>query len=192
MGRVAARTDIDSLERVLRGADPALVFSATTRTLRGRPSAEDWLAAQTTSDNNLYSLPLWQDGDWAVVVDDDFLINTSEPALEALSLAFGHVLGVFLDESGESIEFVSYRQGAIERHINQGDGELLVQGEPLANEAGIPFDSLYHGGAERLWRSFGLSGFAAAWSQPLRVLAVEEASRSGRGAAAARPWWKLW
>ena len=111
-----------------------------------------------------------QDGDWAVLLDTSHVLTTDAEALARLSATFGRCLSFVIETAGGYASFAAFDQGQLTRSIDNVDGEVRTQGEPLAEEAGLDIGGYYMDETEALQQRFGLLAFTSA--PPVEILAV--------------------
>lgn len=173
------------------------------RTTQRHVTAAAWSADHPGAD----TFGFWQDGDWAVMLDPSYVQASDPRALAALSERFGLALSFIIETSGGCAFFDAFERGRRVRRIQSIDGAVTLEGERLAQEAGLPAASYYMDETEQMQRAFGLT--------PLQQLRADhpvigaacidrtdygaaKKAREARGPdpaaapAPERPWWRFW
>lgn len=157
-------------------------------------AARDW----TPENPGVEVLGFLQDGEWAILLDTSHVLTTDAEALMRLSESFGRCLAFVIETAGGCASFTAYRQGQLERSIDNTDGVVRAQGEPLPEEAGLDIGDYYMDETEALQQRFGLRAFTTV--PPAGVLAMatvdstdySEQLRQIAALPGKKPWWKLW
>jgi len=118
-------------------------------------SAADW--TKDNASRQVYCF--WQDGPWAVLLDESYLLSSDEEALKVLSSKVGTVLTFVVETAGGCAFFACYENGTLRREISYNDGEVSTDGEPLPEETGINVNHYYMNETEALWNAFGFSRY---------------------------------
>ncbi|QDU97328.1 hypothetical protein [Lignipirellula cremea] len=168
IGLVAAQTSVAELSAALLKACPNLELVASQKEFASADdlwawkeaneqfvSAADW--SQDTPGKSVYMF--WQDGPWAILLDPDYTLASNDNLLQTLSSTFGKVLSFVVESAGGCAFFWCYENGVQRRQISNTDGEVTLEGEPLAEETGIDANNYYMEETEALWRAFGIAPY---------------------------------
>lgn len=158
-------------------------------------SAADW--SKDDPGKEVYVIS--QDGDWAVIIDFNYVLPTDENGLKRLSERFGSVLSFVGQTTSGCAFFWNYESGEMKRSITGVDGEVELVGEALPQETGIDIDHYYIDETEQLMSAFGLSAFDQLLV-PETAVAIATVDRtdythlyeSVNTDDDAKPWWKFW
>jgi hypothetical protein len=142
----------------------------------------------------------WQDGHWASMMDESYTLASDEEGLARLSELLGRVVAFVVETAGGCAEFWCFESGSLRRHIWNHDGDVLLVGEPLAEEAGIDPSRYYMDETEALWKVFGLTPYVDEGTpRQYRAICVvdrtdysEQLANSPFQTPAKKPWWKIW
>jgi hypothetical protein len=149
---------------------------------------------------------VWQDGEWAGMLDPGYAQASDRQALEALSERFGTALSFVIETSGGCAFFDAYGQGQRLRRIQSIDGVLTSAGARLPEEAALPESTYYGDETEQLQLAFGITPpgrlpadlpvTGAAYLDRADYV-VQKAAPRGRPADASPPpvrrsWWRFW
>jgi hypothetical protein len=168
IGLVAAKTSVARFRDAFSSAWPQFEIVASKDDLPDPNAMWAWKdshekfvsAADWTKDNpgqEVYCF--WQDGPWAVMVDSSYTLASDEEALKALSFKIGTVLSFVVETAGGCAFFACYENGKLRRQINNNDGDVSAEGEPLPEEVGIDVNSYYMDETEAFWKAFGFSRY---------------------------------
>lgn len=117
-------------------------------------------AAEASEDNPEREVYLfWQDGPWAVMLDESYTRASDEEALKHLSKEIGTVLSFVIETTGGSVSFYCFQDAQMRRSIHHSDGEVTAEGQPLPEEGSIDTQGFYVDEIEALWRAFGISAY---------------------------------
>ena len=206
-GLVAVKTDVAQLMEAFSIAWPKHAFK-TRGEVAGLGALGSWIAgnarfvsaAKWTPDNpGTEAYGFWQDGEWAILLDPDFVQAGDSKGLVVLGERFGCALSFVIETASATAIFWQVDGGHVARHIRFESGDMHVEGERLPQEEGLPSDAFYMTEMEDLQRAFGitpLSGLSD--DKPMQGMAFVDrtdysALRAADAAAApSRPWWKLW
>lgn len=222
MGMVAVRGDAEELIDAFTDAWPT--FEPKIRaTMVGAGTLWNWIKdneravygnAWSPDNPGTSAYGFWQDGEWAVMLDPDFVQAGDQPGLSRLSERFGLVLSFIVETAGGCAFFNAFERGRLLRSIDWNDGKFASQGDPLSQEAGLPAERYYVDETEQLQANFGITpidrlsedlpcaGAAFTdrtdYSALMHERAVRRASSDTKldplsgHASTARPWWKFW
>jgi len=116
---------------------------------------------------------LWQDGPWAIMMEDTYVLPSDEEILAQLSMEFGTVLSFVVETTGGCAYFCCFENGKLRRKIDCVDTDVSSEGDPLPEEADIDISSNYYmDETEALWRAFGLSPFDGPSSRGYQAIGV--------------------
>ena len=168
LGLIAAKTSVAKLKAGLLSACPQFDLVATKEDFVNADemwawkdaneefvSAADW--STETPGKSVYML--WEDGPWALLLDPEYTLASNEDLLHALSSELGTVLSFVVESAGGCAFFWCSENGSLRRKICNSDGEIMLDGEPLAEESGIDANSYYMEETELLWRAFGIAPY---------------------------------
>lgn len=168
IGLVAAKASVAEFRDAFSDAWPQLEVVASEQNLADpnamwawKDSQEQFVsAADWTKDNpgrEVYCF--WQDGSWAVMLDSSYALASDEEALKVLSAKLGTVLSFVVETAGGCAFFGCYENGKLRRQINNNDGDISIDGQPLPEENGIDVNNYYMDETEALWKAFGFSRY---------------------------------
>lgn len=216
VGLIAARVSVDALREAFLGAWTELEVVASEGRFEDAEemwawkkrheqfvSATDW--SKENPGTEVYVL--WRDGPWAVLVDESYTLSADEEKMKALSDQLGTVVSFVVETAGGCAMFQCFEAGRLRRRIDNADGAVTTEGEPLAEEAGIDVGRYYMAESEALARALGLSLCYEDASGTEGSQAVSVADRTDYGATLAKgvgerrtgelplakkPWWRFW
>lgn len=139
---VETKTDFTHVDELWQWKDANEVFV----------SAADW--SHENPGKSVYVF--WQDKNWAMMLDPEYVFASDESLLSELSNEFGQALSFIVESAGGVACFWCYQNGTLRRQISYHDGEMEFAGEPLPQEEGIDVNNYYMDETEALWRAFGL------------------------------------
>lgn len=150
----------------------------------------------------LSALGLYEVGERAVCVDPQAVLQTAGKEMGKLSELVGPTLGLTLGTHGGVAGFEYFVDGRCARRVWNDNGEVQLDGDPIAEESGIAVDEFYWEQSEQLWKAFGL-GELGEWDGPLDIVVLrnhgterflaELAEKRRAGAPPGkRPWWRFW
>lgn len=205
-GFVAVPAAVEALEREFAAVWPhyQLTHSAALASLDDwfdwKRRNERFVAARDWTPENLdvEVFGFLQDGDWAVLLDTSHTLTTNAEALARLSLTFGRCLSFVIETAGGCASFAAYRQGQLQRSIDNVDGKVDTQGQPLPEEEGLDIGGYYMDETEALQQRLGFRAFSG--EAPIGILAIATVDRTDYSEQLPRiapllekkPWWKLW
>ena len=221
MGIVAVKGDVAELIAVFTEAWPN--FEAKSRAaMVGAGTLWNWIkdnerpvygSAWSPGNPGTSGFGFWQDGEWAVMLDPDFVQAADGPGLVRLSERFGLVLSFIVETAGGCAFFRAFDRGQLLRSIDW-NGELASQGNPLLQEAGLATDCYYVDETEQLQVNFGITPLERLpgdlpctgavfidrtdYSALVQTRAARRASTEARpehspsAASQVRPWWRFW
>ena len=115
-------------------------------------------AAKWTPDNPaIDTYGFWQDGDWAILLDPDFVRAADSTGLAVLGERFGRALSFVIETAGATAMFWQFDGGRVSRHVSFQSGEMHAEGDRLPQEDGLPSDCFYMNEMESLQRAFGIT-----------------------------------
>ena len=217
-GLVAVKTDVAQLMEAFPIAWPKHEFK-TRGEVAGLAALGSWIAtnarfvsaATWTPDNpGTEAYGFWQDGEWAILLDPDFVQAGDLKGLAALGERFGCALSFVIETASATAMFWRVDGGHVARHIRFESGEMHVEGERLPQEEGLPSDVFYMTEMEDLQRAFGITPLeqlpadkpltGAAYVDRTDYAPIKQARQAGAADAAKappsvtparRPWWKF-
>jgi hypothetical protein len=136
-------------------------------------SAADW--SMDTPGKSVYMF--WQDGPWALLLDPEYTLASDEDVLLDLSSELGTVLSFVVESASGCAFFWCLENGSLRRKICNSDGEIEIDGEPLAEESGIDPNSFYMDETESLWKAFGIAPHEK-FQSPIGCVAVSVIDRT--------------
>jgi hypothetical protein len=141
----------------------------------------------------------WQDGPWAVLQDQSYVLCYDDEALKKLSERLGSVLSFVIETAGGVAEFWCFEDGTLRRSLSYSDGALSTQGDPLSEEDGLDSTSYYMKETEALWNAFGISPYNEGNLNDCQAICVVDQTDYGDVLANSpfapkvkKPWWKFW
>lgn len=220
IGLVAAKTTVPRLRDAFLRAWPSYQLAESADHLKDPQEAEQWqkaharrvTAAQWGPDNpEKMVFVFWQDGPWAAFMDESYVLAMDEPALVLLSGELGTVISFAVETAGGCAFFRCFENGQLRRSIDNSDGKMTSQGDPLPQEAGIDTANYYMDETEQLAHAFGLVPFdRMPTSSDLQAISVIDKTDYGEVIKTAappppqtpisppepkmgqKPWWKFW
>ena len=165
-GLLATRTTPDELRNAFNDIWPDLEVVESADGFQSVDHFWEWMSEKakfvsaanwTKEDPGIATYAVWQDGDWAVLYDQSYVLPSSSDGLAALSQRFGKTLSFVIETAGGSAIFDCYDDGEQLRSIAYLDGESRFEGEPLPEEVGIDVETYYMDETEALMTAFGLS-----------------------------------
>jgi hypothetical protein len=220
IGLVAAKTSVARLRDAFLRAWPNYQLAESADHLGNPQEAQAWqkaharrvTAAQWSADNlEKMAFIFWQDGPWAAFMDESYVLGMDEPALAQLSAELGTVITFTVETAGGCAFFRCFENGQLRRSIDNSDGEMSSQGDPLPQEAGIDTGKYYMQETEQLASAFGLVPFdQMPTSADLQAISVIDRTDYGEVSTTAalpppkepaqaamprsqqKPWWKFW
>jgi len=168
IGLVAAKTSVARLRKAFSRAWPRFEIVASEENLPDANAMWAWKesqeqfvsAADWTKDNpgrEVYVF--WQDGPWAIMMDESYTLASDEEGLRILSTQIGTVLSFVVETAAGSAEFSCFENGQLRRKISNNDAGTSTEGEPLPQETGIDTSNYYMDESQALWNAFGLSPY---------------------------------
>ena len=164
IGLVAAKASVSQLRDAFVKSWSQFEVVASEENLRDAEAMWEWKesreqfvsAAEWSKENpgrEVYCF--WQDGPWAVMMDASYTLASDAELLQSLSAMLGTVLSFVVETAGGCAFFACYENGALRRQINNSNGDVSAEGEPLPEEAGIDANNYYIDETEALWKAFG-------------------------------------
>src|SRR3990172_1007268 len=125
IGLVAAKTSVARLRKAFSRAWPRFEIVASEENLPDANAMWAWKesqeqfvsAADWTKDNpgrEVYVF--WQDGPWAIMMDESYTLASDEEGLRILSTQIGTVLSFVVETAAGSAEFSCFANGPLLRH----------------------------------------------------------------------------
>ncbi len=192
VGLVAVRASVKELRRAFVETFPELEVGEDAK-LADVDELWEWMdahrvfvsAADWRPDNRGREVvAFWQDGPWAIFADPSYVLPSDDERLAALSTRFSAVLSFIVESAGGTAQFACFEGGKCRRKIMNCDGEVVVEGDPLPEEAAISTAQYYMDESERLARALGLSSLeyldgVSAWTDLTAVCVVDQTDYSG-------------
>jgi hypothetical protein len=220
IGLIAAKTSAAQLREAFLRTCPQYEVTASADQLNGADAVEKWRDAHaqfvsaadwSRDDPGRSVFVFWQDGPWAIFMDESFVHAAAENTLAALSTHLGTVISFTVETAAGCAFFYCFENGRLRRSISNLDTEMATEGEPLPEEVGINVGGYYMQETEELWRAFGLTPFQnlppptecqaicvidrtdyeqlhkdRAPKPPAQTATVPKVSASNK------PWWRFW
>lgn len=140
---VDSKSDFASIEEVWQWKDDKTEFV----------SAADW--SLENPGKSVYLI--WQDGDWALFFDSEYVLSSNNDLLSGLSKQLDQSLSFVVESAGGCAFFTCFENGTLRRKITYFDDNAELEGEPLPEEEGIDVDNYYMDETEALWKAFGIN-----------------------------------
>ncbi len=167
-GLIAAKASVDELRAAFLRTWPAYEIVASENGFSSQDAVRSWMKSQeefvsaadwTKANPGKMTFAFYRDGGWAIFLDSSYLRASDDEKLSALSTELGTVTSFVVETAGGSAFFWCFERGHLRRMISNLDGYVAMEGEPLAEEAGVDIDRYYMAETEALMKAFGLSPF---------------------------------
>lgn len=166
LGLIAARTTVSDFLNAFSAAWPAYDVVAANDALVGGDALWAWKEQQekptaatgrSSDDPGREVYLFWQDGPWALMADDRYLLASDEEGLQRLSASLGIMPSFVVENAAGCAAFMRFDDGALQRRIEYMDGDLSTFGEPCAEVAGLDLSRFHMQEVEALAAALGMT-----------------------------------